>query len=253
MTGQRPGWASGEACRDGLLERSRKASGADSVRRVSEACRTLADGGNAVTIAAVGKFCVAAWGGPKGQSISNNRGLAGLVHMAAQVQADTAGRPGLRPSGSWEDRLLSGVPDPHVRSQVQTLLVERRGLLNEVNSLRQGFKRLKALEILTPEMAAADVETLEQLAEALEGRQAAGGMLAFTDEERGAVRTFLDPARMARMEGWAADEASGELRARSGRPVATRGFLAALRKVACLDMDGARAVDRDTRHGGRPG
>ena len=56
-------------------------------------------------------------------------------------------------------------------------------------------------------------------------------MIEFTGEEREAVREFLDPGRLAKMEGWSVHEESGEIRSRQGRPVARRGFLAALRKL----------------------
>ena len=228
---EHPTGRSVEAQRDLLLGQSRKASGAASVRRVADACRALADGGDTITIAAVGKFCVTRWGGPKGQSISNNRDLATLVQMAAQVQRIASGDRLRGRPGSYDDRLLARIPDAQTRSEVDILLVERRSLLNEVNCLKAAFKRVKALELLTPELASAKVETLERLAEVIEGRRAVAGTAGVTDEERAAVREFLDPSRLARMEGWFAHEESGEIRSRQGRPVARRGFLAALRKL----------------------
>ena len=160
---EHPTWHSVEALRDLLLAQSRKASGAASVRRVAEACSTLADKGDTLTIAAIGKFCTTNWGGPKGQAISNNRDLANLVQIAVQVQRIASeGRLRCRPE-SYDDRLLARILDAQTRSEVNILLVERRALLNEVNCLKAAFKRVQALELLTPEMASAKVETLEQL------------------------------------------------------------------------------------------
>jgi hypothetical protein len=183
---------------------------------------------------------VATFGGPKGQSISNNRELAQLVHMATAVR-DAESAPGRRPRRSWEDEILSKIDDPHVRSQVQIVLVERRSLIGEVNTLKDNFKRLKALEGLTPVLATAEIETLEQLADLVRKHEPLDGGNAFTDEERAACRDFLGKA--VKTEGWVLDEASGEIQSKmTKRPVARRGVLSALRKVIGAEAPGTAPV-----------
>ena len=233
VSSDRPNWGAVAARRDYLIGISRTATGAESIRRVYDAARTLADGDNAITVAAVGQYCWTNFGGPLAQSIRNNKELKKLVDMAVQAQARAPKRPSRAAKGTEEERFLALIDNDQARAQVHFLLSERQSLYAKNTVLEANFKRLSALSFLKQEIVEADVDTLAELADYVRKRKKAEELNDFTEEEREAVRDWLEPSRLANWEGLVIDDVSGYIKRKaSGRPFAKLGFLSALRKVA---------------------
>ncbi len=229
-------WETVKSQRDELLRKTRNLKGIATIEKVFGVCETMTRGNLAISISTVAGRCRPE--GPEAQSISNNRGLAQLVRMAAAVQASKS-QPSQK-DVSWEDRVLAQIGDADTRSLVQIALVERRNLIGENSSLRANFKRLKAIEVLTPYLAKVRVDDLELVASLIRAEAPTASRGVLTPEERAACSEFLE--RGIASEGWVIDPDNGEVRSRaSGRPVARPGFISALRKIIALpplDVDG---------------
>jgi hypothetical protein len=225
---EEPRWVAVTAFFEQLRREKSTAKAQSTLDRIGWAITTLDNADALVTTAAVGKLCVDTWGGPQAQSIANDRaGYAKLIALAKAAQALRTERK--RPAPEKDD-LLSRIPDPMARAEVQLLVAELQSSKNQVATLRAGMRRVEALGPITAALAQYKIESLEQLAELLrEAKRPTGHN--FTAGEQDAIRKFIEAFAA---EGFSVNESTGELFGRSGRRLARAGFAHALRRIAGL-------------------
>lgn len=224
-------WAGVSAHVEHLRRVKKQGAAQGTISRIVSAIALLARSDIPITAAAVGRMCVERWGGPRAQSIANDpAGYAELVRLARAAQSLP---PRQRPADAGAD-LLSRIADPTARAEVHLLLAEAASLRGQIANLRQAIRRLTPLGPITSALAAARVDSLEQLADRLEQAARPQG-LAFDAEERAAVSAFLAGLHN---EGMKIDGNTGELLARSGRRMAKSAFVRALRKIVGTPEDG---------------
>jgi hypothetical protein len=221
-----PRWAAVAAFFEQLSGEKQTPQAQSTLARIGWAIATL-DGANAsVTAAAVGKLCVDTWGGPRAQSIANDRnGYAKLVALAKAAQSFRTQR---KSSDSRKDDLLSRISDPMVRAEVQLVVADLQAAKSQVATLRAGMRRVEALGPITAALAQYRIESLEQLADLLRETKRPTGH-SFTSDEQDAIRKFLQALDA---EGFSVHESTGELFGRTGRRLARPGFIHALRGIA---------------------
>jgi hypothetical protein len=222
-----------------LRSRKRHPSARATLDRLEWAIGTLARSGGSVTATAVGSLCVDAWGGPRPQSIANDKdGYAELIRIAKSAQ--TAPRKA-GPRAVREGDLISRIADPMIRAEVRILIAEAVAWRGQVGTLTRGIRRMQALGPITSQMAIERVDALEDLSARIESRARPVG-LRFTDEERAAARSFLGSLHN---EGFTVDQRTSDLLSRTGRRVAKGGLVTALKKIA--DQGGEASEQQDAR------
>lgn len=236
-------WESTRSFLAHLLEEARNPRERESIARVAAAVGILAREGGRVTAAAVGRYCVDRWGGPRAQSIANNGKLAQFVGLARAAQGKPLSANG--PSGA-DGELLKLVGDPAARAAVQVMLTQLESSRRETATLRSAMRRVSALGVISPAMAGAAVEDLEALASRIASGVGGDGV-TFPPDERKAVQELLNNLPK---EGFAFDESSGELLSRTKRTVAGPALRRALLRI--LDRKESPFMDAPARPDRRP-
>lgn len=220
------GWKSVKDALDGALAESRSERGARSLRSIYDAMVVLDEAGHAITFKSVAEQCRHAGGGPVAQSIQNSRPSADLVRAGQATQAAKA-RP--RPPKPFEEEVLARFPELDLRSRVATVFAQLRRATAARDVMAAALRRMEALQVITPEMAESDLDTLEQLARAVADRQSSSGGPLFDEVQRAGCRLFLESLPVLNLK---IDESSGEILDRSARTLAPPGVLSVLRAVA---------------------
>lgn len=174
---------------------------------VWQAINTLTATGAEITIANVAKVCATLPGGPREQSIRNDKArMKMLVQLA---------KPEKKPA--QESRPFERLPSlpRDVQLQLNALELENRLLKADNNRMRQAFK--------TYQFTRSDCGVFEVLKPRVS---------AFSEQERAAVHRFISDLPS---EGLLCDRGSGEIVRTNGRTFAVAGFLSALEKILISD------------------
>lgn len=201
----------------GLLARASRSDKKANLRTVHEVCRMHhASGNKDFNLPVIGPKVEAA-GALKAAALKTKQSqdYRELIAAWAAYAGPADPKPPTIPRGSMEAWMMK-IPDPAARSLVQSVMVERDKLRDQVNT----FKAHANINIdLRPKVEALHPARVEVLAPT--------SML--TPTERQALERALSAELLAR-EGWS-EGPRGEIVAASGRRVFDNGFATGLRKL----------------------
>lgn len=170
---------------------------------VWQAIETLASTGAEITVANVAKICATLPGGPREQSIRNDKARMKMLIQLARPKKDL--------SKITKSNEPTRVMREELNLKINALELENRLLRADNNRMRQSFKTYRF------SISDGDRFEVENPREAI-----------FTLEERSAVKQFLNDLPN---EGLWCDPNSGEIVRANGRTFAITGFLSALTKI----------------------
>lgn len=228
-TASNSSWHYVETLRDEALANSRNKRGYTSIINIYKAVELLRDMKSDINLRSSAVICARNWGGPKEQSIRNNKILSEIIDAAQKATLD---RSHIKPMTLKADKyqeILNNIEDMQIRSRVSLIISELRQTKIQLNNLQNGFKHLHAIGVITNGMKLASTDDLSNLATKIEEIIKKDFNNTFSSQEQEDCRKFLVSLPK---EGLIADDDSGEIITKSGRTFALPGVLSVLRRVS---------------------